>query len=262
MATVKEYFEVRARGGTWASLYDAPLDARTYNFITRRQAVERLLQADGRYAQALDIGCGTGDYAQVVWRHNGVYHGLDFSAMMITQAGERLQGSERPYELAVGSGEQLPYRDDTFDLVLALGYIEYFHDPTMTLTEIRRVLKPGGTLIIQSFKRELCGNVYRVLLSPLRRAAYVLGGKPLPVSMDVDRPYSPRQLDQLVGQYGFARRAHLFNHFSVLPDPFRAKFSGLYARASEFMQRTNPEFWSFLAINYIGKYVLNKASGT
>ncbi len=48
----------------------------------------------------------------------------------------------------VGMGEQLPFKADSFDLVIATGVFEYFGEPRIAATEMHRVLKPGGHLII------------------------------------------------------------------------------------------------------------------
>jgi SAM-dependent methyltransferase len=48
----------------------------------------------------------------------------------------------------VGSGQTLPFKDDTFDLVIATGVFEYFAEPRVAASEVHRVLKPGGHLIM------------------------------------------------------------------------------------------------------------------
>lgn len=49
---------------------------------------------------------------------------------------------------AIGTGEQLPFKGDTFDLVLATGVFEYFPEPRVAAAEIHRILKPGGCLMM------------------------------------------------------------------------------------------------------------------
>lgn len=48
----------------------------------------------------------------------------------------------------VGNGEQLPFKTETFDLVIATGVFEYFAEPRVAATEMHRVLKPGGHLLL------------------------------------------------------------------------------------------------------------------
>jgi SAM-dependent methyltransferase len=53
-----------------------------------------------------------------------------------------------PFVDAIGSGEQLPFKADTFDVVLATGVFEYFPEPRLAAAEIHRILKPGGYLLM------------------------------------------------------------------------------------------------------------------
>jgi SAM-dependent methyltransferase len=55
---------------------------------------------------------------------------------------------QTPLVDVVGKGQELPFRDETFDLVIATGVFEYFPEPRVAAEQIRRVLKPGGCLIM------------------------------------------------------------------------------------------------------------------
>ncbi len=55
---------------------------------------------------------------------------------------------QTPLVGVLGTGEQLPFKADTFDLVLATGVFEYFPEPRVAAAEIHRVLKPGGYLMM------------------------------------------------------------------------------------------------------------------
>ena len=53
-----------------------------------------------------------------------------------------------PFVDVLGKGEQIPFKANTFDLVIATGVFEYFPEPRVAAIEIHRVLKPGGHLMI------------------------------------------------------------------------------------------------------------------
>ena len=53
-----------------------------------------------------------------------------------------------PFVDVIGTGAQLPFKAETFDLVLATGVFEYFPEPRIAAAEIHRVLKPGGYLLM------------------------------------------------------------------------------------------------------------------
>lgn len=255
--TLRDYFEQRACEGSWGSLYDGPPDARTYNFLTRRNAVSALLERGGSWARVLDVGCGTADYAPLAARHGGAYYGVDFSLGMIQVARQRAAAAGLDARALVGSGEELPYADDAFDLVLALGYIAYFRDPRRAIAEVRRVLRPGGVLIMQVAKPDLCGWIDRAVVGRIR--AVVTGRRRAPAPLPdgwVNVKYAPRALDRLLGEFGFARTARAFNHFHVFPTGLRRRFPRRYIQLSEILTRGPTSWWRAFAVNYIGRYEL------
>lgn len=251
----RSYWESIAQRGTWAGYYDSAPDERTYNFFTRRRCVMRLLEGDEGYARLLDVGCGTADYAPLAQRYRALYVGVDFSLSMIDQALARTAAEPGEQRFAVGAGDALSFDDSSFDLVVAIGYIEYFEDAARTLKELRRVLSPGGVLVMQSFKWDLLGRARRGLERMLGRDK-----KPDPQLPDdwVDRKYSPRELDALVGRFGFEKIDGTFNNFYLLPEVVRRRWPKLYMSMSEAAGRLAPRALGFSAVNYVGKYALRE----
>jgi len=264
---MQDFWHQQASSGTWAGYYDGPLDVRSYNFFTRRTAVVRLLESDGKFARILDVGCGTGDYVEVADQHQGSFFGIDYALGMIKDAVRRIPGHGKKHLFVVGTGDELPYRDDTFDLVMAMGYIEYFKDPDAAMREIRRVMKPGATLVLQSFKKDFCGDVDRFVVDPikavLRPIRLALGQKLGPSRPNlpdtwIDIKYSKGQLDRLVARHGYRPVAWAYNNFHVFPSFLLRRFPRAYIQLSERIQRRCARFCGPLAVNYIGKYVLDK----
>jgi len=261
--SMQEYWDERARSGDdpWAPVYDGRVDLSNYNFITRRASTLNLMLGAGEFPMILDLGCGTGDYSALAPQHRGTYHGVDFSYPMIAAARQTNEGHGEE-RFIVGSGDALPYRSETFDLIAAMGFIEYFEDPDQPLAEIRRVLKPGGGVVIQAFKTELVGRLTSFFTAPFSRdaAAPSAGGtnckrieKP---DTWVDRKYGKQALDALMARNGFECTGHVFNHFFVLPGPLRRKFPTLHVKLSELIGRVAPDLLSPLAVNYIARYRL------
>ena len=254
----RRYWEAIAQRGTWAGYYDATPDAATYNFFARRESVQRLLSGDGVYRRILDIGCGTADYGLLASLHQSTYFGVDYSLSMISQATRRTATEPGEHRFAVGAGDRLSFRDDSFDLVLALGYIEYFEDPSRTLRELRRVLAPGAVLVMQSFKWDLLGRARR-------RWDGLFGhtGAQTHASLPddwVDKKYSGRELDRLLARFDFVRTDYTFNNFYLLPEVVRRHWPRLYMSLSDAAGRLAPRLLGFTAVNYVGKYTLRKAA--
>jgi ubiquinone/menaquinone biosynthesis C-methylase UbiE len=122
----------------------------------RRQALVPLREALRDYpggagaARLLDVGCGTGAFLREVKRNYPrlAVVGLDLSAPYLSVAGRRLADWSR-VELIEGAAEQMPFGDASFD---GVSCIYLFHElpPAVRRAvagEIRRVLKPGGTLV-------------------------------------------------------------------------------------------------------------------
>jgi ubiquinone/menaquinone biosynthesis C-methylase UbiE len=101
----------------------------------------------------LDIGCGTGALLELLARRgDGVeLAGLDPSAEMLAVARPKLPGEVR---LVQGAAEQLPFADATFDVAVSNSAFHYFERPGEALREMRRVLRPGGHVVITDW----CGD--------------------------------------------------------------------------------------------------------
>lgn len=94
----------------------------------------------------LDIGCGTGKLlAAVADRWPGaVLHGVDPAEAMLAIAGQRLPTAR----LGVGRAEDLPLPDGSVDLVFSTTSFGHWTDAEAGLREVRRVLRPGGCVLI------------------------------------------------------------------------------------------------------------------
>jgi SAM-dependent methyltransferase len=92
--------------------------------------------------EVLDIGCGTGATMDHL-RQYGEVQGIDLA--MIPLGFSRRRGHQRTM---CASATELPFADNSFDLVTALDVIEHLDDDVKGLSEIRRVLKPGAPAVI------------------------------------------------------------------------------------------------------------------
>ena len=100
--------------------------------------------ASARGLRVLEIGVGMGaDYLE--WLKAGAYAtGVDFSEISLAKARRRCEAAGFHPDLRVADAEQLPFEDETFDIVYSYGVMHHSPDPAKCLREARRVLKPGG----------------------------------------------------------------------------------------------------------------------
>ena len=95
-----------------------------------------------RRPRILDVGCGTGANLLMLSKY-GDAEGVDLSEDALAFCRER--GLEN---VKLGAAEKLPYEDGTFDLVTALDVVEHLDDDLGGLSEMRRVLRPGGRVLL------------------------------------------------------------------------------------------------------------------
>ncbi len=113
--------------------------------------------------RALDAGCGTGAFLLPLARRlapqGATVIGLDLAEGTLGQARAGVQAAGLPVECIIGDVEALPFDDGSFDLVLANYMLYHVPNLTQAIAELRRVLRPGGTLLAatngQGHMREL-----------------------------------------------------------------------------------------------------------
>ena len=97
--------------------------------------------------RVLDVGCGTGYATEALLEEAATVHALDQSVHQLDQAFAKF-GKRGPVRFYRGDAERLPFQDDAFDVVWSSGSIEYWPDPVRALSELRRVARPGGTVLV------------------------------------------------------------------------------------------------------------------
>jgi len=104
---------------------------------------------------ALDIGCGTGTFSFELAKSFHHVHSLDISENMLkTLDSEAHKKGINNISTTIGSADVLPYSDNMFDLVIAVGLMECLQNQKAVLQEINRVLKPGGIASIRWLNRQ------------------------------------------------------------------------------------------------------------
>ncbi len=110
--------------------------------VRMREPILRLLDVK-RGETVLDAGCGLGYFLLKLQQTGATLHGMDVSPESV----EFVRKHITPH-VQVGSVETIPYPENTFDKILFCEVIEHIEDDANVLREIRRVLKPGGRVVI------------------------------------------------------------------------------------------------------------------
>jgi len=127
--------------------------------------------------QVLEIGLGEGSESERLIRQGAHWSGVDLTAESVDRVRTRLAVRELSYcELRQGSVLDLPFADDTFDMVFSHGVLHHVPDIKQAQREVHRVLRPGGELVIMVYAR---WSLNYLLSIGLIRRAVLLGAFPL-----------------------------------------------------------------------------------
>ncbi len=115
--------------------YDAWYDKYRFAYLSELKAIKKVLLKKGK---GLEVGVGTGRFAVPL----AIEYGIDPSSKMLEIA------KKRGVSVRLGRGENLPYKNSTFDYLVIIITLCFVRDPQKVLKESRRVLKKNGKAIV------------------------------------------------------------------------------------------------------------------
>ncbi|MCT7973214.1 class I SAM-dependent methyltransferase [Laspinema olomoucense] len=175
----------------WALSYDILFTTIFYQAIHKR-LLNYLQLPDS--PNVLDLGCGTGRLLDRLAEEFPTLRGtgFDLSPEMIRQARQKKRDRHRPRLIFIqGNAEQLPFADQQFDTVFNTISFLHYPNPSRVLSEVYRVLSPGGNYYLVDF------------MMPNKTASGVLGGSPANL-----RLYPLQKREQLGIEAGFCCIGH------------------------------------------------------
>jgi SAM-dependent methyltransferase len=175
---VQQYYE-----DLWERL---PAELRAPDFERRRAFLLAAVRTGDR---ALDIGCGAGDFTAVLAQAGAAAIGVDVAEAALRRARARHPGLD--FRRARFDGP-LALEDCAFELVWASEVIEHVADTALWLSEVRRVLAPGGRLLLSTPSH---GRL-RVAVGGVERFSEPLG--------DHLHLYTRRSLAGVLDEFGFS----------------------------------------------------------
>jgi SAM-dependent methyltransferase len=148
-----------------------------WRYRQERHILDCLDRIEWRDRKVLEIGLGQGAESEQLIRRGARWSGLDLTQESVDRVGARLAIRDLPHDdLRHGSALDIPWPDDSFDLVFSHGVLHHIPDIHRAQAEIHRVLKPGGTLVAMLYARRSLN--YQVSIRLVRRAA-LLAAHPL-----------------------------------------------------------------------------------
>jgi ubiquinone/menaquinone biosynthesis C-methylase UbiE len=155
----------------------------------------------------LDVGCGNGTFLSMVLNKFDVgVSGIDISPGMIEKSKELLDGRA---DLKVGDSDRLPWNNKSFDIVSCIASFHHYPSPKLVLKEMKRVLMPGGMLIMADPFTP--NNLLRFFLNLLVKFSK---------SGDV-RIYSQKEMKEILEKCGFTLikweiKGHLWKKYFIV----------------------------------------------
>jgi ubiquinone/menaquinone biosynthesis C-methylase UbiE len=129
----------------------ADFDRRWRRYNARSLALLRPWVEGRALGRVLDVGCGTANLLPRLgaWGARAdAYAGVDPSLDMLRAGGGKVAASPLPAALVSAVAGALPLADASFDTAVTASSLHFWPDPVGGLREIRRVLRPGGTLLL------------------------------------------------------------------------------------------------------------------
>ncbi|HEX8237455.1 MAG TPA: methyltransferase domain-containing protein [Abditibacteriaceae bacterium] len=161
-----QYWWFAGRRAIIASLLDS-LRSRSAHGASSAEAAIRLL----------DIGCGTGANLPLLRSFagsSGSVTAMDFSPLALQFARDQLPCDDSSKNLSMlrGDAQRLPFGDNSFDVATMLDVLEHLSDDCLALSEVRRVLRPGGALVMSVPAYQKLWSAHDEALHHFRRYEY------------------------------------------------------------------------------------------
>ena len=207
----------------YAGLYEKGSAASNF-FAERIRIILDLIHEDKK-GKVLDAGCGPGMMIRHLIDGNRKIVGLDLSPAMIRQCLQTPDLSAG-VEFLCGSVESLPFMDGIFDVVLAMGVLEYVTEAAEAARELARVTEKDGIVIMTMLNKI---SLYRLWQKAYERLFHSEG---TPLSL-----YSARSFCRLVESTDLDVLKVVYYDFNLFPPPFDRKMPG---RAVKINSRLEP----------------------
>lgn len=121
--------------------------------------------ADWSGKAVLDLGCAGGFMAEAMAARGASVSGIDPAQDAIAAAQQHAAENNLDISYDVGVGEQMPYPDATFDIVVCVDVLEHVKDLNQVLAEVARVLKPGGLFMYDTINRNFIARLATITVA-------------------------------------------------------------------------------------------------
>jgi 2-polyprenyl-6-hydroxyphenyl methylase / 3-demethylubiquinone-9 3-methyltransferase len=153
---------------------------------------------------ALEVGCGGGILTEEICKMGFITTGIDPSEQSLRTAINHAKISKLDIKYDKGTGERLPYSDNSFDCIFCCDVLEHVNDLPKVISEISRVLKPQGVFFYDTLNRTFISKLVAIKIwQEWKRWAF------MPPNLHVWKMFiKPNEIKGLLSQNGFEWREH------------------------------------------------------
>lgn len=209
----------------------------------RRLGVAKIRARLAPGARILDAGCGAGLVALDLLEHGYSVHGVDVAHSMLELCARRFGSAgigEDRYTLTRGDVARAGLPSESFNAIVALGFLEYQEDELRALSEFYRLLAPRGTLVVSGPAEIKLANYFGIARHLRQRFALEQDAEPSPAASRLGlHRYSFGRFRKLLHAAGFCVEECLGHGF--------VEFEGLAKHLSYDAERRLHETLSLLA---------------
>ena len=193
--------------------------------------------------KVLDVGCGGGFTCEFLAARGAIVSGIDRAKKCIVKAREHAAQYSLTIDYEHGVAENLPYENSSFDAVICVDVLEHVGDLKQTISEISRILKPGGFFGFDTINRTFKSKLVMIWL-----LEDILQEIPQGIH-DWEKFIKPEEVKQLMHENGFGNFD--IQGFNVFGTGILAKIAAYmhYKKTGSFQVNINED----LSVMYIGK---------
>lgn len=167
-----------------------------------RRILNEALKFDYHDMPALDVGCGGGILAEEFAGMGFRVTGIDPSEQSLTTAKQHAQSMGLSIQYQAGTGESIPFADNTYPVVYCCDVIEHVRDLPKVMSEIYRVTKPGGVFFFDTLNRTFISKLVAIKMFQEWKSMALM-----PPRLHEWRMFiRPEELKRLLTQAGFKSR--------------------------------------------------------
>jgi SAM-dependent methyltransferase len=211
----------------------------------------------------LDAGCGPGHFAISLANRGYRVCAIDTSEAMLDELykNTKLFSPVHKIHAQIASIEELPFKDNSFDVICSLGVIEYLEKDEIVLSELLRVLRPGGILILSVTNLWSPAGYLDYFVESVKRQSWLLktintfwvrmGNDEIRPRYFKIRRHRPSQLRRKLSKCGCSIERASYFYMLPFPHPFDRLLPKLSDKLGRWMEPACDTFLGKLAEGYI-----------